>query len=93
MTRPDAEGGPATTPNRLHKTQALPPAVTLSVPGGSVNQAVADKLWWLHWNYGYFTRAKIEAALGLDPPRGEWACPGQFGADGTWAPCCQETAA
>ena len=34
----------------------------------SVNQAVVDRLWMLHWDYGYFTRAEIEAALGLDAP-------------------------
>jgi hypothetical protein len=64
------------------------------VSDGPVNQAVADKLWRLHWDYGYFTRAEIEAALGLDPPPGRWACPGQFGVNGRWSPCCRtETAA
>jgi hypothetical protein len=57
------------------------------------DQAVADKLWHLHWDHGYFTRAEIEAALGLDPPPGRWECPGQFGSDGTWIPCCQGAAA
>ena len=55
-----------------------------------MNQAVADKLWRLHWDYGYFTRAEIEAALGLDPPPGRRECPGQFGADGKWKSCCGE---
>jgi hypothetical protein len=36
------------------------------VTGGPVNQAVADKVWRLHWHYGYFTRAEIEAELGPD---------------------------
>ena len=27
-----------------------------------VNRAVVDKLWRLHWDYGYLTRAEIEAA-------------------------------
>ncbi len=35
-------------------------------PGRHVDQAVAAKLWRLHWDRGYFTRAEIEAALGLD---------------------------
>ena len=38
------------------------------VTGGSVNQAVADKLWRLHTDYGYFTRDEIEAALGASDP-------------------------
>jgi hypothetical protein len=51
-----------------------------------------DKLWRLHWHYGYFTRGEVEAALGLDPPCGQWVCPGMFGADGRWQPHCTETA-
>ena len=64
-----------------------------AVTGGPASQAVADKLWRLHWDHGYFTRAEIEAALGLDPPRGQWACAGQFAADGEWMPCCRMAAA
>jgi hypothetical protein len=64
-----------------------------AVTDGPVNQAVADKLWRLHWDHGYFTRAEIEAALGLDSPRGEWVCPGQFGVNGRWSPCCRKEAA
>jgi hypothetical protein len=64
-----------------------------AVTGGPASQAVADKLWRLHWDHGYFTRAEIEAALGLDSPRGEWACPGQFGVNGRWSPCCRKGAA
>jgi hypothetical protein len=60
---------------------------------GTVNTAAADKLLRLRWHYGYLTRAEIGAALGLDPPCGWWACPGQFGADGRWAPCCGRDAA
>jgi hypothetical protein len=26
-----------------------------------------DRLWSLHWRYGYFTRAELEAAAGLEP--------------------------
>lgn len=58
----------------------------------SVNQAVVDKLLRLHWDLGLVTRAEIEAALGLDPPCGRWECPGQFGGDGGWAPCCDRGA-
>lgn len=85
---PDSQrGGPAKS--RLHV--APPPGDTApTVTGGPVNQAVADKLWRLHWDYGYFTRAEIEAALGLDPPPGRRECPGQFGADGKWKSCCGE---
>jgi hypothetical protein len=99
MTRPDrppgrdAEGDPAARPNRLRKTQTAKPEVTpMSVPGGNVNTAVAGKLLRLRWHYGYLTRAEIEAALGLDPPCGSWSCPGQFGPDGRWAPCCRDAA-
>ncbi len=42
--------------------------VASSLNDPSVNQAVAAKLWRLHWDYGYSTRAEIEAALGLDAP-------------------------
>lgn len=38
----------------------------------------------LRHTFGYFTRAE----LGLDPPRGHWTCPGRFGEDGAWQPCC-----
>jgi hypothetical protein len=65
----------------------------LRVTDGPVNEAVADKLWRLHWDHGYFTRAEIEAALGFDPPRGEWICPGEFGADGQYARHCGGEAA
>jgi hypothetical protein len=58
------------------------------------NQAVVDKLWRLHWDHGYFTRAEIHAALGLDdPPRGRWVCPGQFDDDGRWVRHCGGEAA
>jgi hypothetical protein len=54
---------------------------------------VADKLLRLRWHYGYLTRAEIGAALGHGPPcGGEWSCPGQFAADGRWAPCCRDAA-
>lgn len=58
-----------------------------------MNQAVADKLWRLHWDHGYFTRAELEAALGLDSPRGRWECPGQFGDDGRYERHCGGEAA
>ena len=62
-----------------------------SLPG--VNRAVADKLRRLHTDHGYFTRAELEAELGLDTPPGQWECPGQFGSDGKWTPCCRMGAA
>jgi hypothetical protein len=63
----EREGGPVANPSR--PIAASPPSrreVTHRVTDGSVNQAVADKLWRLHWDHGYFTRAEIEAALGPD---------------------------
>jgi hypothetical protein len=59
----------------------------------SIDDAIIDRLWALHWDCGYFTRTEIEAAAGLDPPRGRWECPGQFGGNGRWAPCCDTGAA
>jgi hypothetical protein len=50
-----------------------------------------DRLLDLHWR-GWITRAEIERELGLDPPRGQWQCNGQFGPDGRWARCCGEAA-
>jgi hypothetical protein len=61
--------GPAVTPGRPLTTP--PPSrreVIHRVAGQPVNQAVADKLWALHWGHGYFTRAEIESALGLAAP-------------------------
>lgn len=58
-----------------------------------IDPDVAARLWELHVRYGYFDRAEIEAALGVDPPRGQWVCPGQYGPDGQWAPCCRGDAA
>jgi len=102
MTGPpgrDAGGGPravSLTPgNRRHTTTSSPPGAEVihRISGGSVNEAVAAKLWRLHTDCGYFTRAEIEAALGLDPPPGRWECPGQFGADGRYARHCDGDAA
>ena len=59
----------------------------------TVDQAVVHKLWRLHTDRGYFTRAEIEAALGLEPPRGRWECAGQFGADGRYERHCGGDAA
>ena len=59
----------------------------------SVNQPVVDKLWRLHQDHGYLTRAEIEAALGLDSPPGRWECPGEFGADGRYVRHCGGEAA
>ena len=65
-------GGPRK--DRLHAVP--PPSDTTSTLGdrytrrheaSSVNRAVADKLWRLHWDYLYVTRAEIEAEVG--PPR------------------------
>jgi hypothetical protein len=71
--RPDTRDGPrrAVTQNPAGGrtiTTSPPPSceAAFRVGDGSVNQAVADKLWRLHWDHGYFTRAEIEAALGLD---------------------------
>ncbi len=85
--------GPAVTPGRPLTTP--PPSrreVIHRVADQPVNQAVAGKLWALHWDYGYLTRAEIEAALGLETPRGEWVCPGRFGADGRYARHCGDAA-
>jgi hypothetical protein len=64
----EREGGPVfSSPSRPAATPPLQDAeVVSSVAGGSLDQAVAAKLWRLHWDHGYFTRAEIEAALGLD---------------------------
>ena len=66
-------GSHGRAPNDI--TAAKRADVMLSVTDGSVisperhvNPAVAAKLWRLHWDYGYFTRAEIEAALGVDAP-------------------------
>jgi hypothetical protein len=98
--RPDIRDGPrrAVTPNPgggRAITTSPPPSreAALRVGDGSVSQAVADKLWRLHWDHGYFTRAEIEAALGLDPPPGRWECPGHFEADGRFARHCGGDAA
>jgi hypothetical protein len=53
-----------------------------------VDGEVMARLWELHWRYGYFTRDEIDAALGLDPLRGRWECPGQLDGDGRWVPHC-----
>ena len=87
MRRADGNGPPAVSQNpggRTTKNTATQRHVLdARVSDGSVNQPVVDKLWRLHADHGYFTRAEIEAALGLDhPPPGRWECPGQFGADG-----------
>ena len=52
-----------------------------------MNQAVVCKLWRLHWR-GFLTRAEIEAALGLDPPRGRWECPGHYSPNGRYERHC-----
>jgi hypothetical protein len=49
------------------------------------------RLWDLHWR-GFLARAEIEAELGLDPPRGQWVCNGEFGVNGKWQRCCGEAA-
>ncbi len=88
--RREREGPGAVTPQGHHRqTQPAEAEVLgISVSDGSVNQAVADKLWRLHTDHGYFTRAELEAAAGLEPPPGRWECAGQFGDDGQWAPHC-----
>ena len=68
---PDDSGPRAVTQNPGGRTiTTSPPPSAEAAPrvtgGWSVNQAVADKLWRLHWHHGYFTRAEIEAALGRD---------------------------
>lgn len=98
MARPDARDGPRpsrrTGDRRTTRTSPPPSAEVIHrVADGSINQAVADKLWRLHFDHGYFTRAEIEAALGFDPPRGEWVCPGEFGAGGGYARHCGGEAA
>ncbi len=60
----DAQGGPRQA-SRPGQNPATRPGAGV-IHRVAVNQAVADKLWRLHWDYGYFTRAEIEAALGLD---------------------------
>ena len=60
-----ANGPAAMPPDRPAPTP--PPSrreVIHRVADRPVNQAVADKLWRLHTDYGYFTRDEIEAALG-----------------------------
>jgi hypothetical protein len=57
------------------------------------SRAVADKLWRLREHYGYLTRDEIALALGQDPHRGRWECPGQFGPDGRYVRHCGEAAA
>ena len=75
-------------------TAAITPReATSTLRGRDIDDEIMDRLWALHWRHGYFTRAEIEAALGLDSPCGRWECPGQFGGDGRWAPCCQRRAA
>ena len=99
MTGRDGRGGPravSLTPgNRRHTTTSSPPGAEVihRVADGSVNQEVAAKLWRLHWDHGYLTRAEIEAALGLDSPPGRWECPGEFGADGRYVRHCGGEAA
>ena len=99
MPRPDTGDGlraVALTPGDRRTIATSPPPsreADLRVRDGSVNQAVADKLWRLHFDHGYFTRAEIEAALGLAPPPGRWECPGHFGADGRYARHCGGDAA
>ena len=62
-----ARGGPHPTGNRPSDARTRQGReADLSVADGSLDQAVAAKLWRLHWDHGYFTRAEIEAALGLD---------------------------
>ena len=69
----------------------MSPAELPGLSGERDNQAVVDKLWRLHWDHGYFTRAEIEAALGLDPPPGQRECAGQFGG-GRWMCHCGDAA-
>jgi hypothetical protein len=43
-------------------------------------------------------RIKVDRLLGLtggewEPPRQRWECPGQFGGNGQWVPCCRGDAA
>ncbi len=71
MTGRERDGSPrAVTQNPGGRTitTSPPPSceAALRVRDGSVDQAVAGKLWRLHWDHAYFTRAEIEAALGLD---------------------------
>ncbi len=86
----------ALTPGDRRTIATSPPPsreAVLRVRDGSVNQPVVDKLWRLHWDHGYLTRAEIEAALGVSPPPGRWECPGQFGADGRYVRhCCGDAA-
>jgi hypothetical protein len=68
MTRPDVRGPRA---GQLGDHSDLYPPSQRGLDGsrvrdGSVNRAVVDKLWRLHTDHGYFTRAEIEAALGRD---------------------------
>jgi hypothetical protein len=67
----NARGDPAVTPSRPIATP-LPSRredIHSLTGGGEIDAEVAARLWELHWHHGYFTRAEIEAALGLDPPR------------------------
>jgi hypothetical protein len=78
--------GPDTSPGRRPPKPRPSPSQrgpAARVTDGPVNQAVAAKLWRLHWDHGYFTRAEIEAALGT----------GQSGADGQWTGYCGGEAA
>jgi hypothetical protein len=61
------EGGPGTEPGRPHHhylTAAERGQAAFTLTDPPADEAVAAKLWRLHWDYGYFTRAEIEAALG-----------------------------
>ena len=97
MRRADAGGGPQghAPGNRLHTRTSSPPGAEVihRISDGSVNRAVAGKLLRLHYDHGYFTRAEIAEALGLDSPAGWWECPGQFDADGRIVRHCDGDAA
>ncbi len=89
-------GGPGAVTPQGHHRQTQPAeaeVLGIRVSDGSVDRAVADKLWRLHTDCGYLSRAEIEAALGLDSPRGRWECAGQFGDDGKFGRHCGGEAA
>jgi hypothetical protein len=69
-TRPDRQAAPGLIIPGDRTTYAENAAARrapgITITDGPVNQAVADRLWDLHWHYGYFTRAEIADALGLD---------------------------